>query len=86
MSPLLTFILVVVVVSLGPVVGAIIARFTKEELADGRKYFLFAKKLLFSLIVALLLYYLVGYWGILSIILLLILLKFARDIEPLVAV
>src|SRR5574341_1741369 len=35
------------IVALAPIVGLILARFTKEELAPGKKYFVFAQHTLF---------------------------------------
>ena len=53
---ILNYALVALVISTGLIAGAVIARFAKEEIKPGKKYFILLQKLLFIIAIALIMY------------------------------
>lgn len=53
---ILNYALTAIVASIGLMCGAIIARFAKEEIKPGKKYFILLQKLLFVAVIALVMY------------------------------
>jgi len=78
----LTYLLVLLVCFLGVFIGLLIAFLAKEELKDGKKYFIISKNIIFTLTIFLLLYFLkLHFLSILLVCLILLLVLFKVKIK-----